>query len=476
MKIAFVNQPIDTILPPFQTSVGACTYGVACALADSCEVVVYGAQDRNPGSASNVYHRNVNFVFFPSTRSDRLLYRARHLCSKLGRLTSPASTSNWLYPEFGRQVALDLQKRGCDVIHIQHFSPYVPVIRALNPTAKIVLHLHAEWFSQNNRPALERRLRNVDLLTGVSDYVRDNTRRAFPAFANRCETTYNGIDAQEFRREKNYEAHGSPRIKRIVYAGAVSPHKGLHVLLEAFKRVAGRYPGVHLDIIGFQGSYSPDETFDLTADRALLASLAQFYAKNYAVRLKARLSLAAPDAGTYLAYLKDQVSPEIADKVTFSGLIPRPDLLERYYAADVFAFPPIWNEGFGIPPVEAMAAGVPVVATRSGAITETVVDGETGFLVDKNDSHGLANSLLALLEDDALSEKMGRAGRKRAMERFTWDQVAHSLRSRYESLCDIHGRTERAMASTLNSATSELAATGCEREIEHDKQPTGRSV
>ena len=53
-------------------------------------------------------------------------------------------------------------------------------------------------------------------------------------------------------------------------------------------------------------------------------------------------------------------------------MIPRPDLIERYYDADVFVFPPVWNEGFGIPPVEAMAAGIPVVASRSGAVVETV--------------------------------------------------------------------------------------------------------
>jgi glycosyltransferase involved in cell wall biosynthesis len=442
MKLAFVNQPIDTILPPYQTSVGACTYGVACSIADVCEVVVYGAKDSQAGIEGNVYHRNVKFLFLPSTRSDRLIGKARQIGTRLGWAQSPASTSRWLYPDYGRQVARELQQQRCDVIHLQHCSQYVPVIRALNPNAKIVLHLHAEWFSQNPAALLEQRLRDVDLVTTVSDYVTAKTRRAFPAIADRCETTYNGIDAKEFSRETDYSERRPSRTKCIMYAGAVSPHKGLHVLLDAFKLVVARYANVRLEVIGFQGSYSPDETFDVK-DRALLKSLAPFYAKNYLLRLKARLALAAPDAGTYMAQLKGRLSPDIAHKVTFPGMIPRPNLIDRYYAADVFAFPPIWNEGFGIPPVEAMAAGTPVVATGSGAISETVKDRQTGFLVDKNDPKALANALLVLLEDDALSQTMGRAGRQRAIERFTWDRVGQQMYSRYQVLC----KGERTLAS-----------------------------
>jgi glycosyltransferase involved in cell wall biosynthesis len=448
MKIAFVNQPIDTILPPYQTSVGACTYGVACALADSCEVIVYGAQHRNRDAEGNLVHRNVKFRFFPATSVDRAIDRARHACSKFGIKTSPASTSPWNFPGFGRQVAADLQREQCDVIHLQHCSAYLPAIRAFNPSAKIVLHLHAEWFSQNDPSGLRRRLKDVDLVTGVSNYVADKTRRTFPGMSVNFETTYNGIDAGEFRRQKDYVSNHLGE-KVIVYAGAVSPHKGVHVLLEAFKLVVARFPHVRLAIIGFQGSYSPDETFDTVEDRLLLKSLDQFYAKDYLVRLKARLSLAPADAGTYLAYLKSQLSPEIADKVTFPGLIPRPQLIESYYSADVFAFPPIWNEGFGIPPVEAMAAGVPVVATRSGAIVETVRDQETGFLVDKNDAPGLARALLAVLEDDARAERMGRAGRQRAMETFTWDRVAHRVYQRYQDLCGLGTRPEPDLAGAI---------------------------
>src|SRR5690349_14198476 len=191
MKIAFVSQPIDTILPPYQTSVGACTYGAACSLAKSCGVVVYGTRHRHNDFPADLQKQNVHFRFFSVPLSDRLATTAKDKYAKLFPLSSPASSSEWMFRTFGRQVAEDLRLQACDVIQIQHCSQYLPAIRALNPHAKIVLQLHAEWFSQNRPAILERRLRQVDLVTTVSDYITEKTRRQFPMIATRCQTMYN---------------------------------------------------------------------------------------------------------------------------------------------------------------------------------------------------------------------------------------------------------------------------------------------
>ena len=130
---------------------------------------------------------------------------------------------------------------------------------------------------------------------------------------------------------------------------------------------------------------------------------------------------------------------EVAERVTFHGMVGhRPQLIEHYYEGDVFVLPSsICNDSFGIPVVEAMAAGSPVVASRSGGVVEIVKDRETGFIVEKNDPQQLAYSLLKLLEDDALRESMGRAGRKRAMDNYTWDKVAKTMLMRYQKLSGI---------------------------------------
>jgi len=431
MRVAFVNQPIDTILPPYQSSVGACTYGAACALVKSCDVVVYGTKDQHRDFPGEFRERDVHFRFFPVPPSDRLMAKAKDKYSKLFPTSLPASSSAWLFRAFGCQVAEDLRRQPCDVIHVQHCSQYLPVLRALNPNAKIVLQLHAEWFSQNRPAILEQRLRHVDLVTTVSDYITEKTRRQFPRIAARCRTMYNAVDAAEFSRER--KGNAPQREKRILYAGAVSPHKGLHVLLDAFSIVLQQYPEVHMDVVGLQATYPMAENFELR-DRELIESVHGFYTYDWIPKLKAKLSLTHPEAGSYLGHLKQRLSPEASKKVAFRGFVPRPELVNFYYNADVFAFAPIWDEGFGIPPVEAMAAGVPVVATRSGAVPEMVRDQETGFLVRKNDPGALAASILKLLRDDDMREKMGRAARVWVHQHFTWDRVAERM---YECYTDL---------------------------------------
>jgi hypothetical protein len=88
MKIAFVGQPIDTILPPYQSSVGACTFGAACSLSKSCEVVVYGTRNRHKNFPANFLEQNVHYRFFP--------YRSL-TGSPLGRENTIANFFRWAY-------------------------------------------------------------------------------------------------------------------------------------------------------------------------------------------------------------------------------------------------------------------------------------------------------------------------------------------------------------------------------------------
>jgi len=223
MKIAFVNQPIDTILPPYQSSVGACTYGAARSLSKSCEVLIYGTKNRHRAFPPEFREQNVHYRFLPVSALDRLSARAKEKYSRLAPFSSPASSSEWMFRGFGRQVAQHLRLQSCDVIHVQHCSQYLPIIRAFNPDACIILQLHAEWFSQNRLAIIQQRLRHADLVATVSNYITEKTRRQFPAIANRCQTMYNAIDPTEFSRER--QCHAPPqREKRILYAGAASPH------------------------------------------------------------------------------------------------------------------------------------------------------------------------------------------------------------------------------------------------------------
>jgi glycosyltransferase involved in cell wall biosynthesis len=113
----------------------------------------------------------------------------------------------------------------------------------------------------------------------------------------------------------------------------------------------------------------------------------------------------------------------LGERVTFLGELPDDGAVRReYLAADVFCLPSL-QEGFGIAYLEAMAAGLPVVATRTTAVPEVVPDGEVGLLVPPRDPDALAAALARLLDDEPLRRRLGEAGRRR-VGRYDWKTVA----------------------------------------------------
>lgn len=142
--------------------------------------MVYGSGYLNHHMPNDFRQQDIHFRLIGVPLSDRLAAKVRAKSSNLFPMVSPASTSGWLFRDFGRRVAEDLRREACGVIHVQQCSQYIPVIRKNNRNAKIVLHLHNRWFSQMSRPALERRLRDLDLVTTVSDFVTCHIRKQFP--------------------------------------------------------------------------------------------------------------------------------------------------------------------------------------------------------------------------------------------------------------------------------------------------------
>jgi glycosyltransferase involved in cell wall biosynthesis len=120
--------------------------------------------------------------------------------------------------------------------------------------------------------------------------------------------------------------------------------------------------------------------------------------------------------------------------VSFEGGVLNNKLAPYYQSADVAVFPSVWQEAFGIVIVEAMAHGCAVVASRSGGIPEIIEDGKSGVLVNRNDSHSLADALLKLLSDAPLRHRLGDAARQRVANCFTWERVAQHISNEYVQL------------------------------------------
>jgi len=119
--------------------------------------------------------------------------------------------------------------------------------------------------------------------------------------------------------------------------------------------------------------------------------------------------------------------------VIFAGQVPDPDLPSYYAASDVFAMPcrSRWGglevEGFGIVFLEAAASGKSVVAGRSGGAEEAVVDQETGLLVEGREPKAVALAVASLLRAPEVAGRMGRVGRLRVEQGFTWKHQTERL-------------------------------------------------
>jgi D-inositol-3-phosphate glycosyltransferase len=123
----------------------------------------------------------------------------------------------------------------------------------------------------------------------------------------------------------------------------------------------------------------------------------------------------------------------VGDRVQFHGSVARADMPGVLRSADVVACTP-WYEPFGIVPLEAMACGVPVVASAVGGMLDTVVDGVTGTLVPPKSPKQVSSAIAAILDNPTLRARLGAAGRERACARYSWDRVAADTQRAYARL------------------------------------------
>jgi glycosyltransferase involved in cell wall biosynthesis len=133
----------------------------------------------------------------------------------------------------------------------------------------------------------------------------------------------------------------------------------------------------------------------------------------------------------------------IADRVTLTGRLPKDELVRLYNACEVFVSPSLY-EGFGLPAAEAMACGAPVIATTAGAFPEVIEDGNSGLLVPPRDARALAQAIERVRSDSFLRYKLGREGRRRINEHFSWRETAIQTQRLYEDV-----RSRQASSASL---------------------------
>ena len=145
----------------------------------------------------------------------------------------------------------------------------------------------------------------------------------------------------------------------------------------------------------------------------------------------------------------------VSDCVFFTGAVPEADLPAYYAAADVFLHPnricDADSEGFGIVFLEAQACGKPVIGGRSGGVPETMIEGETGFLVSGEDVEETAAMLRRLVNNQQLRSRMGDAGRRHVALRFSWEAAAHAVEDVHRQVIE-HGTLRAARTVRADSS------------------------
>jgi glycosyltransferase involved in cell wall biosynthesis len=402
MKIAFVFPPNWT--PHSDGSLQIWNREVTTRLAKSCDVLVYS------GLQSFKAHDIVDGVRYRrfSPRWDNRFLKRFQILRKAFHISGPLFSSDLWYLGYALRVAWHLRRHHRDIVHVYNYPQFAAVIKWFNPTTRVVLNMHGEILTQLKFRNLASRLKRFDLIVSCSDLITGAVRQTFPSVANLCKTLPMGITPEVFSGCLRSEEGERATSRRILHVGRLSPEKGVHVLVEAFNLIVRQVPDASLTIVGPEWIAPRADYADLCLSKETMEDVGQYF------------------QGSYLEHLARKVSPDAAGKVHFAGLIPHSQVHTLYENADIYVAPGFY-ESFGMSIIEAMAAGVPVVACRGGAVPEIVSDGRTGLLVDVGDPPAIAQAVIRLFSDPGLCNSISDAARRMVFERYSWDTIASKL-------------------------------------------------
>lgn len=287
------------------------------------------------------------------------------------------------------------------------------------PNADVFLSLHSTLFIQGgNFPEAGggRMLSQLDGIIVNSEYLRSELYRRYPGLSVPMYVNHLGVSQEDFiprwtplgealRRARLAEL-GWEKRKIVLFLGRLIPEKGVHLLLQAVPSVIRQEKDALFVIVGSAHYGNPRET-------------------------------------AYVKTLK-QLASTYPEHIRFLPFTPYPQVADWYNLADVVTVPSVGQEAFGLVNLEAMAAGVPIVASGAGGIPEIIEDGKTGILLTADyEPDLLAAAICRLLADEETRGNMGRAGMETVRTRFRWQHAAArwaALMEREQAPAGLSGR------------------------------------
>lgn len=359
---------------------------------------------RSAGINRYIYNVLVNlsqhegYYRFTAFLSDRNFPSAGHLNTQLSRLPTAKPPVRIFWEQFVQPWIL--WRQGFDLLHSMAFA--VPLWSSC-PSLVTVYDLsflrYPENFRRGNRLYLSQSVRlsasRASHFIAISEHTAREMVRLLGVEADRISVIHCGVEEhfrplpgheiERFRREK-----GLPE-RMILYLGTIEPRKNISTLIKAYHRLLEIWPR------SAQGDSTP------------------------------RLIVAGPKGWEWEEVFALVEKLELGDQVMFPGFVPDTELPLWYNAAECFAYPSLY-EGFGLPALEAMACGTPVITSNSSSLPEVV--GEAGLTVSPEDVEGLADALRRVLTDSDLQDQLRQQGLERAA-RFSWEETARQTLAVY---------------------------------------------
>ncbi len=302
----------------------------------------------------------------------------------------------WPSPSFLARILEVAKETKAEVLVFGAASPLGilgPQVAAAGIPYLVIAHGFEYWLSTlpGSRALMRRATARASRVTACSEFVGRTVRTAVPRHVP-VSILHPGADVSRFHPDLPTQdlriRHGIGDRPLVVCVSRLVMRKGQDVLIRAMADLQRRIPGAALLIVG---------------------------------------------AGPHENALRGLAAAAPADSVFFAGEVAEEELPRYYAMGDVFAMPcrtrlaGLEVEGWGAVFVEAAACGKPVVVGDSGGARESLVDGETGFLVDGTDIGAVVRALGDLLADPGLAAQMGRAGRARVERELSWPRLAARL-------------------------------------------------
>ncbi|CAB1063931.1 hypothetical protein D1BOALGB6SA_8716 [Olavius sp. associated proteobacterium Delta 1] len=235
-------------------------------------------------------------------------------------------------------------------------------------------------------------LLEADFITSVS-YALKKSAESISHPRREIQVIYNGCNVHEFKNNRNSryilrkKLGISKQAQALIFVGGLLKEKGVHELLEAFLAyLSSIHPNLHLIYVG--------------------------------------------DGPEYQNISNTILSKKLSHRIHLVGGKPNSEINQWLSTADIFVFPSYF-EGLPNAILEAMACGLPVVATDVGGIPEIVENGKSGILIGTRSANSIATAIQFLLENTEMRERMGQEGRNIIKNRFTWDRGAKELKKIY---------------------------------------------